>query len=303
MGRDNWRDMRIIALLVATALIAVVHTANNKPKMSSLGDNWSEDAASTKAGPHEDLWQESSEPQMSPPRKEGIDTSTGDVGVLRRVVGTAATNGKIALVEVESATTEQATNACTSQPNHSQETFPTTAIGLPWRYRGSYAQVAAQISQFYTTDAQVASQRAQGYVFNGQWKIRDLEKGDGKGTWIYVQKPAGPCLVTWRFKWTRLGLPKIPPGSSYKVTSETSTGTTKIATLALQKSIEASVKTGGDFLVGKVEATVSMGVTAGIAASIESGDFRTKGTEEEIFCNRSVYAIVNGKKERVSGYY
>merc|ERR1712166_580749 len=35
--------------------------------MSSLGDNWSEDAASTKAGPHEDLWQESSEPQMSPP--------------------------------------------------------------------------------------------------------------------------------------------------------------------------------------------------------------------------------------------
>merc|ERR1712166_868901 len=66
MGTTS-RDMRIIALLVATALIAVVRTANNKPKMSSLGDNWSEDAASTKAGPHEDLWQESSEPQMSPP--------------------------------------------------------------------------------------------------------------------------------------------------------------------------------------------------------------------------------------------
>ena len=52
--------MRITALLVATALIAVVRTANNEPKMSSLGDKWIEDAASTKAGPpgsHEDLWQ------------------------------------------------------------------------------------------------------------------------------------------------------------------------------------------------------------------------------------------------------
>ena len=168
---------------------------------------------------------------------------------------------------------------------------------MPWQYQGSYAQVAAQISQFYTTDAQAASRRAQGYVSNGQWK------SDGKGTWIYVQKPAGPCLVTWRFKWTRPDLPKIPPGSSYKVTSETSTGTTKIATLALQTSIEASAKTGAKFAVGEVEATVSVGVTAGLAASIESGDFRTAGTEEEIFCSRAVEAIVNGKSKRLSGYY
>ena len=44
--------MRIVALLVATALIAVVRTVNNEPKMSRLSDKWTEDAASTKVDAH-----------------------------------------------------------------------------------------------------------------------------------------------------------------------------------------------------------------------------------------------------------
>lgn len=117
----------------------------------------------------------------------------------------------------------------------------------------------------------------------------------------------GCCKKQWQFKWTEIAR-GLNAGATHTKTTETGQGTSSSTTTQTEVTVSHGVGVSAESPMcgtycGGLDVTVSVGVAAAVASSVESGSYTSTSTENSVVVPGTQYAKnANGANTRVNGW-